>query len=378
MRIIYYQIIFILFAVSQANAQLDSILSRIDYEMDFRFRVEQDWDSKKSDGSFRKDRTRLRYRFRTGMSYKNDWYTMGFRIRTGDQNKQQDPQLTLGQGFEEFGTLPLGFEKIFFKGEFKKMKFWLGKNTYSFEKNNELFWSDNVFPEGVFIERNLVVNSNVINKIYLRGGHFVLSSNGRSLLKDAYFQGLQTSVSLFKNRLKIFPALYLFRNIPNIPDGGETFELDYTIFHVGSKFQLLQKSKLSVEMDFYQNLQDYSLYNSISDDLVDEKMGYTIGLHWGTLKTPKTWMFNLCYASLERYAIVDFMAQNDWARWDYSSTGSPDGRLSNFHGVEFVVAYAISEKVNLVTKYYYVEQLISLGVSKETGQRFRVDLNVKI
>ena len=89
-------------------------------------------------------------------------------------------------------------------------------------------------------------------------------------------------------------------------------------------------------------------------------------------------MGKLTYAYLERFSNLDYMAQNDWARWDYSGFDSPDGRLSNLWGIEAVLAYAISEKVNLVSKYYLVEQLVPYGAEKETGQRIRFDINLKI
>jgi len=126
---------------------LDSLYSRIEPTADFRFRVEHDWNSRKSDGTFREDRTRLRYRLRAGAKFSHKWYSMGFRLRTGQQNKQQDPQLTIGEAYEDFGTLPVGFEKIYFKGVLSTFQFWLGKNNFPFEKNNELFWSDNAFQK---------------------------------------------------------------------------------------------------------------------------------------------------------------------------------------------------------------------------------------
>lgn len=368
----------LLFISVQVRAQMDSILSRVNYEMDFRFRAEQDWNSRKSDGTFRDDRTRLRYRFRTGITYKNGWYSMGFRIRTGDPKKQQDPQLTLGQGFEEFGTLPLGFEKIYFQGVNNNFKFWLGKNTYPFEKNNELFWSDNVFPEGIFIEQRINLKSSLIKNIDLKGGHFILSSNGGSIFKDTYHQGVQTSISFTNDRLKIFPSIYLFKNVPNIPDGGQSFTLDYTILHFGSKVTPTNNKQLHIEFDLYKNLQDYASNSNISEEIREEKSGYVFGLQYGDFNTSKNWMFKLSFASIQRFSVVDFMAQNDWARWDYSSNNSPDGRLSNFNGTEIVTGYSFSEKINLVAKYYYVEQLIPYGFSKETGQRVRLDLNVKL
>jgi hypothetical protein len=360
------------------NAQIDSILSKLTIEADFRFRAEQDWNSKKSDGSFRDDRTRLRYRLRTGATFKNKWYSLGFRIRTGEQNKQQDPQLTLGKGFEEFGTLPIGFEKIFFQGIHKNIKFWFGKNSFSFEKNNELFWSDNVFPEGVFIEHRFNFTHQTIEKISLKGSHYILSSNGKSLLNDAYFQGIQTAIYFRNQRFLLFPSLYLFRNIPNIPDGNQSFNLDYSIVHLGVKLKLLESEKLLVDFDIYQNFEDYKLNNNIPNEFDEEKTGYSIGIQYGSFKKTKDWKFKLTYTTMQKYAALDYMAQNDWARWDYSNFDSPDGRLTNFKGIEAVAGYNLSTKINLIAKYYIVKQIVPTGLFKETGQRLRLDLNVRI
>jgi len=377
----YSKLIFFisLFIISfQANAQLDSILSKIDFEMDYRFRAEQDWNSLQSNGTLRDNRSRLRYRVRTGLTYKNNWYSFGFRIRTGNPNKQQDPQLTLGKGFKEFGTLPIGFEKAFFQIEKNNYKIWLGKNTFPFEKNNELFWSDNVYPEGLFLEKSFNSNSNLFNKIKLTGGHFIIASNNNSLLNDAYLQGIQSSITSKNERIKIFPSLYFLRNIPNIPDGNHSFLLDYTIFHFGSNFYPIKNKDFNINFDYYSNIEDYSQNKNITPNLLDQKSGFSVGIQYGKNKTKKDWLVKLTYAHLERFSILDFMAQNDWARWDYSSDNSPDGRLSNFQGAEFVLAYSLTDKIKLVSKYYIVKQLVALGTTKETGQRIRFDIDIKL
>lgn len=375
---VLYSIIFLILLNYKIEAQTDLLLSKVSYELDFRFRAEQDWSSKKSDGNLREDRTRLRYRLRTGATFKNEWYSLGFRIRTGDQNKQQDPQLTIGKGFEEFGTLPLGFEKIFFQGIHGGLKYWLGKNSYSFEKNNELFWSDNVFPEGVFLEHNLKLSNLIFENIILRGSHYILSSNGKSFFKDAYFQGIQSSIIFIDERFKMFPGIYKLRNIPNIPDGNHSFELDYSIIHIGAKLKALKSKNLFVDFDFYQNIEDYRSNENISDAFSEEKTGYSIGIQFGSFKQTKDLKFKITYAKLEKYAALDYMAQNDWARWDYSAFNSPDGRLTNFKGIEIVIGYNISKKINVIDKYYNIKQIIPTGEFKETGQRIRFDLNVKI
>lgn len=359
------------------SAQIDSLKNRLNFEADFRFRVEQDWNSRKSDGTFREDRTRLRYRVRAGVTYTGKWYKTGFRIRTGDPRKQQDPQLTLGQGFEEFGTLPIGLEKAYFAGKWSRFRFWLGKNTYPFEKSNELFWSDNVYPEGVFLGKSISVNSGIIDSLDLRVGHFIISASGKSLAQDTYFQGGQAYMKLLNSRLEIFPAIYFFNRVPNIPDGAETFKIDYSIVHVGTRLKLLKSSLLDLEFDYYHNFEEYDQYDFISPTLKDQRSGMVIGLKLGALKEKGDWLLKASYAQLERFSAVDFFAQNDWARWDYSSSDSPDGRLTNLKGIEFVAKYALDRSTRLTLKYYRVEQLIPYGITKETGSRIRLDLDVK-
>jgi hypothetical protein len=349
---------------------------KLQFNADFRFRVEQDWNSQKSDGSFRDDRTRLRYRVRAGFQYKyNEWATFGSLIRTGNPIKQQDPQLTLGDDYSEFNILPIGFEKIYFKAEQDGYAFWIGKNDFPFDKHNELFWSDNVYPEGVFLKKKFQLDSKFINKLDLNGGHFILRTNGTSLSKDSYFQGFQIASNLLNNKAKLYTSLYIFKNIPDIPDGSETFIFDYTILNIGTNIDLLKN--LNIEADYYNNLKDYTSNTFIANDLKNEKSGFVAGLNFGNLKEKGDWGFKATYSYLERYAAVDFMAQNDWARWDYSSSDSPDGRLTNFKGIELVASYLLDKNMTLTLKYYKVDQLIPYGVSKENGDRIRLDFDIK-
>jgi len=326
------------------DAQFDSILTKINFELDYRFRAEQDWSSRKADGTMRTDRSRLRYRLRTGATYTDGYFSTGVRLRTGDPNKQQDPQLTLGKGLKEFGTLPIGFEKAYFQYNRNNYKLWMGKNTYPFEKNNELFWSDNVFPEGVAVTKQIQFKSNKISKTDITAGHFIIGSNDESFADDAYFQGLQATIYTFGDRVELFPSL----------------------------------RRLRLDLDYYYNTENYEVSGNVGNDFVDQKRGYTVGLKYGGLKTTNDYLFTLTYCNLERYSIVDYMAQNDWARWDYSAFNSPDGRLSNYQGVEAVVAYAIKQNINLVAKYYIVNQLIAEGAATENGQRIRFDINIKL
>lgn len=357
-------------------AQEKDSLQKLTFTGDFRFRIEEDWNSRKSDGSYRTDRTRLRYRMRFGATYKyNSHWTIGVRLRTGRRIKQQDPQLTLGDE-SEFGTLAMGFEKVFVQGNFDNLSFWMGKNTFPFAKQNELFWSDNVYPEGVYLSQSFTFQSELIESLKLGAGHFIIGSNNESFDNDNYFQGFQIQTTHFDQKVKLFPSIYYFKNTPNIPDGNSTYLVDYAILHFGSSFQLSSKPIIRLEADVYQNLKDYQSADSIATGFKNEKFGFTGAISLGQLKAKNDWMIKLTYTYLERYSIVDVMAQNDWARWDYSGYNSPDGRLSNFKGYEVMMGYALNKKLTLNMRSFFVDQLIAYGPAKETNSRIRFDIDI--
>ena len=370
-------IIFILFS-NLLLAQNDSVQSKLSFQGDVRFRIEQDWNSRKSDASYRDNRTRLRSRARIGVTYDyKGWASAGIRLRTGDPKKQQDPQLTLGGGSNQFSSLPIAFEKLYASFNHKWFSTWIGKNTFPFEKQNELFWSDNVFPEGISFSGFFNLKNNSIQSLQVNTGHFIISSNGGSLDADAYFQGIQLVTSHWQKRLNFFPSFYYFKNIPNIPDGNETFVLDYAILHIGTKATIVTKPMITVGVDYLHNVQNYDQENNISEEFSEQKKGVISSVSLGNLKKAGDWKIGLTYTYLERFAAVDYFAQNDWARWDYSSQDSNDGRLTNFKGLEIMGGYALDENMNLKVRFFTVEQLIAYGNKTETGNRIRLDFNFK-
>ena len=165
--------------------------------------------------------------------------------------------------------------------------------------------------------------------------------------------------------------------MPDIPDGGGTYAFNYSIGHLGSKFKILKKPELQLEVDYYHNFEDYSSNDSIPANLSDERDGLTVGLSLGSLKRKGNYLIKLTYAYLERYSAVDYYAQNDWARWDYSNFDSPDGRLTNLWGLELVTSYMVTDNIKLTMKYYHVNQLVAYGIEKENGDRIRFDIDIK-
>ena len=210
-----------------AIGQIDSTkYKNLSLTSDFRFRIEQDWNSQNQNGIQRDNRGRLRYRFRFGLKYSLDKHSsFGGRIRSGNINDQQGPHVTLGGNQGEFELVKIGLEKLFYQYENKNFTAWIGKNTMPLEKLNELFWNDNVFPEGVGLRyKSQVSKVKILDEIGINTGHFIINSNNQSFSKDSYLQVLQLNFGLLEKRLKIFPGYYFYKRVGNTPDGKQTFE----------------------------------------------------------------------------------------------------------------------------------------------------------
>lgn len=359
----------------QTKAQ--QILENITLTGDFRFRIEQDWNSRKADGTYRDDKSRLRYRLRFGASYNHkEWAEFGFRLRTGSLNDQQDPHITLGDKGGEFSTVQVGFEKLWFQAKHKWLTAWVGKNTYPFYKHDELFWNDNVFPEGVAVKTEFPFDEGLISSLSINAGHFIATHSKQSFSADNFFQGLQFIAGLADERIHIPVGIFRFNRVPNIPDGQGTFDISYTILHIAPWVIIAKQPRLSVGFDYFKNFTDLSSNGGIPDNFSNQTNGFSMNIKLGQLEQKGDWSIELFLAYLQKYSIVDYYAQNDWARWDYSEYGAAGSRLSNMKGVNLRFAYALGPNWNVRLQGYLTEQLLAEGEFTETGSRVRLDMNI--
>lgn len=353
---------------------------KLKFSADAKYRFEQDWNSRKSDGTYRDDRFRMRFRVRAGLNYSpNDWASFGIRFRTGYYEKQQDPNLTIGDGYHEFESVPIGMDKLFFRVRHKSFDGWLGRNTFPFEKQNELFWSDHVAIDGVYLNSKQELNANWIDDIAYSGGIFTMLNSYGTFDDDSFIGIVQVTTYHLNKRLRIFPTFYFFNNMPDIPDGNESYRFNYSIFQLGSKALVLEHPRITLGLDLYRNLQNYDGNTSIPDALKNQKSGLVASVVYGDLSKKGDFVLGTFFTYLERYSAVDFIAQNDWVRWDYSGQGDTrDGRLTNFKGLEIMSGYKITKRLQLKIRYFMVEQLVPYGPSLENGNRIRLDVDFKI
>ena len=375
---LYFFLLTVLLPLTGLFSQEETKQKKLRFSADAKFRFEPDWNSRKSDGTYRDDRFRMRFRVRAGLNYSpNDWASFGVRFRTGYAEKQQDPNLTIGDGYHEFESVPIGMDKLFFRVKLKSFDGWLGRNTLPFERQNELFWSDHVAIDGVYLSSKQTTNANWIHAIGYSGGLFTMLNSYGTFDDDSFIGIVQVTTSHLDNRLRVFPTFYFFNNMPDVPDGNESTRFDYKIVHLGAKALVSEHPKINLGIDIYQNLQNYEDNQLIPDDLKDQKTGIVFNALYGSLDKKGNMAFGLDLTYLERYAAVDFIAQNDWVRWDYSSQGSRDGRLTNYKGISLMTGYRISKMLQVKVRYFTVEQLIPYGRSLENGNRIRLDIDFK-
>ena len=111
---------------------------------DLRLRYEADFDSEKIDRSEVDDRNRGRIRARVGANYQvNPDVKIGARLRTGDSRSQQSPHLTfVNDQNVDNDDLDFVLDKLFVGYNREVCQAWVGRNSFPFWKQNELFWDD--------------------------------------------------------------------------------------------------------------------------------------------------------------------------------------------------------------------------------------------
>ena len=354
---------------------------------DVRFRGEQDWNSRTFIGILRNDRFRLRVRMRVGFTF--NWskqISIGARIRSGVNESLQSPHNNLGH--REFTGFPLNIDKVFLAGKHDHFWWWAGKNSFPFWKQNELFREDDVTHEGVAIGGKFNANKNV--EIKPTAAYFITNTGlgnfdprdpTNGMIDGHMLSGqLELGIKLNNHKITVASGYYALRDINNVPTTDffftrERFKLDYTFIVSGLKLELNTKYPITIGFDHFVNLEDYS---NIPDSLIhpvykDQKSGFVASIRVGQLKKKGDWLIGYYFARKEEYSVVSYYTEDDWVRFGNINRN----RNTNFQGHEIRLAYAFGSRFNVVARAYFVEGLVTPLITTESGNRFRIDVNMK-
>ncbi len=357
----------ILLIASIINAQEKETESKLNFYSDFRFRAELDRNSERTDGSSRDDRDRLRYRLRFGFKYSlNKNIEFGGRVRSGNSLNQQSPHVTLGK---EFQSDDFSIDKAYLKVSNKKGYWaWAGKNGMPFWQQNELIWDDDVNPEGIAVGGNYKLSEKL--KFEHVVGYFIVGNAGKTFSNNSSINIAQLKLNrnFGDNNITISNGLINGTAMPNTSDGTDTFTMNYNI--LATSFQInLKKTGLKLGLDYFENLKNYNSNTQIDDVYKNQTSGFVGSLMYSY----KKFQFTYYYAHIEKYAVIDYFAQDDWVRWGNSNMTLS----SNFRGHELRFTYKFNNKFNTVLRTYFVEGIKTIGTTLETGTRIRLDFNIK-
>ncbi|MFU8831996.1 MAG: putative porin [Wenzhouxiangella sp.] len=352
------------FASPAAFAALENPggIERLSIHADFRLRGEQDWDSVRVDGSERDDRTRLRFRARLDAEYAfgQEW-RIGTRLRSGSKASQQSPHITLAENVDSDIDRDAVFDRWYVAHDRAGAGFWLGRNLFSFWKQNELFWDDDATPLGIHASLGKPLTPENLT-VYL--GVFTLPDGMDRFNGNLYAAQLVWGGARGRTAFNLAGGFFRFNGEPgarNLLDGNG--ERNYSIWQLGGDIRHPIGPKIAtLGLDL--------LHNAASNASASQRDGVVFSLLWGGLQHQGDWQLGWYFARIEDLAVNASFAQDDWHRFGTAN----QTRASNFRGHELRATYAFSHRFNLMARFFDVESLDSV----EDGKRFRLDLNFSL
>lgn len=358
-------IILLFISISISSAQESSTTKKFKFGGDFRFRTEHDWNSRKTDGSYRDDRDRLRIRLRLGAKYQlNNTVSFGAMLRTGNPSIAQSPHVTLGNGFRSKNIM---ISRAYAKFDFKENYWgWIGKNSMPFWQPYELLWDTDVTPEGVSLGANYSLKNN--SKLSPVAGYYVYNSSGHHYDSDSnvIIGQLKWDPILVTGEFSVSTGFIYGEDLPNKPIDNPDYYLNYSIWASSLKYS---NSGFSFIASYYQNLKSYDTNINIDDVYKDQKTGFSAGLFYKINK----FQFSYTYSYIEKYAIVEYFGQDDYVRWggiNYTSA-------SNIKGSDINLQFTINKSMNICARGFIAKGIKTTDLTTNTGNRIRIDFNLR-
>lgn len=373
-------------------------LDRVHFEADFRFRVEHDWHSRNDDGSFRTDRFRFRYRARVGVVVDaSEHISFGLRTRTGVPTNMQSPHVNVG--YNGFGLAPFNLARAYVKGDYGYFWWWLGKNAMPLWTHNELFWDDDVNPEGVAAGGRIRLHPAV--EMRPTAAYFVADHEQIVAYPDSRIVAAQLAFALDPSPLvhvdvagaylhmdKIFEVpQHLSRDLWD--QGGEVglrrdrrflySQLLATVNIDAAGYALPLSLGFDHAVDLHDNRGDDDVpdhYESQNHMYVAEaRFGHNTRVGAGSRRWD--WYVGYTFAWKEWGSVVSYYGEDDWVRWGNIHRN----RNTNYAGHEVRAALSLGPRIDLLWRLYIVEAIVrrfeNNAIALESGNRTRLEVNVR-
>jgi hypothetical protein len=213
------------------------------------------------------------------------------------------------------------------------------------------------------------------NQISVNAGYFIINNtkkdNKQTFGKHANIAFSQIKFQTTTRSNKIIIAPTILRTYTK-----DLLGINYTIFAGYAQFKM--RNGLDFHIDYFNNFEN--LKGKVNSDFENQKMGIATGVNYRIFKN---FFVNANYAHIEKYAVIDMLAQDDWVRWGNSLVDNRGNQLlnytmsSNFGGFGFGLKYKLNKNTFTQLKFWNVKGIVKYGAELETGTRIRLDFNLK-
>jgi len=345
-----------------SRAELQGVDEGFSVAGDLRLRTETDFDSRRADRKQREDRTRVRVRARVGLEYEAAPFTFGLRLRSGSDDSQQSPHITVVDfDGNDTGDADFNPDQWYLAARSESWWGWAGRNSFPFWRRNELFWDSDVTPAGL-------AGGYDGTRWGVKAGYFSLPVGMQEFTGNLGAVQLTGEHSRSGVDFTGATGLFLFDADPDDPDAALLLagngSRDYTIWvtslqaawRVGAR-------RIAVGGDVFINSEDYDA----TEPARDEDIGYVLSAVLGQTERAGDWQVGYHYARIEELAVNSSVAQDDWVRWGTAN----QTRGSDLEGHELRFGYGLAKNLDVLARLYIVDSI----TTPEDGNRFRVDLN---
>lgn len=301
------------------------------------------YQAQNTDNDERPSRNRGRMRVRLGIENEiNDKWAAGIGMASGSDDPRSNNQ-TFDDVFDTKGW-NLDYAYASYRPS-EVINITVGKMKNPFYTTKDLIWDSDLNPEGVAVEFNKKLSSNV--KFFGTATYFLMEEDSGS--KDdpsllAFQPGLDWKIN-DKVNIKFAGAYYIFNNVKgsdlsvhtagtNSTDGSGNWIYDYNSFAIDAELGVSLDTAIPYIAVFGQ-------YVSSDADINDT--GWLAGVKLGHKKVKELgdWQFKYNYRKLEQDAWLDFWPDSDFY----------DGE-TGVKGSEFEFVMGLSKNVTFGLDYY--------------------------
>lgn len=343
---------------------------------DSRLRFEADTNGRNATGNGIDDRARLRTRVRAGIKYKpDDLLTFDVRARTGSNQAQQSPHITLYDFHgNDKGDVHVNLDKWYVQAKKENVWAWAGRNVFPFWGLEEVFWDEDATLLGAAMGGSQAVGN--AGRISSTAGVFTLPVGLRNF--SGYLVAGDVAYAHRYKDVTYMIGTGLFDFIPDRDDSdagkladGNGFR-KYTLSTWNARADWnYAGTPMAVSAEYLRNLQSYSAFDPDPDtaQFSNDRDGYLATFQVGDLRKAGQWLSAYYYVHVDGLAINSSFAQDEWVRW--GSNGQ--NRSNDMKGHQFNLGYAFTDQLNLLGRVFIVESI----QTQESSNRFRLDLNYR-